>query len=80
MPRLRKVYLPKWMTAFGLIVLIPMWLWVSYTALFTPEGRADLGVGGWIIMTIVFAAIGTVLALMGSRRLPAYLIEDDEDA
>lgn len=81
MSKLRKVYLPPWMTWFGLAVLLPMWLWITYRVFFTAAGRADLGVLGWGVVTIVMGVIATVLVLMGKWKLPAYLfdIEDDTD-
>lgn len=81
MSKLHKVYLPKWISWFGLAVAVPMWAWITYRALFTASGRAELGVVGWLAMTVVIGTVATVLVLMGQRKLPAYLleIEDDED-
>lgn len=81
MAKLRKVYLPPWMTWFGLAVLVPMWLFVTWRVFLTEGGSSDLGAGGWIVMTLVMGVLAVVLVLMGRRKLPAYLIEeDDEDA
>lgn len=79
MARMRKVYLPKWMTWFGLAGLVPMWLWISYRVYLTETGRSDLGIGGWVVVTVVMAVFGTIMVLMGKRKLPAYLVEVDED-
>lgn len=81
MTKLRKVYLPPWMTWFGLAVLVPMWLFATWRVFLTEGGSSDLGAGGWIVMTLVMGVLAVVLILMGRRKLPAYLIEeDDEDA
>lgn len=81
MSKLRKVYVPKWMTWFGLAMLVSMWAWISYRVFLTPGGREDLGVGGWAITTVIMGVVATVLVLMGKRKLPAYLIaaEDEEE-
>lgn len=79
MARMRKVYLPKWMTWFGLGGLVPMWLWISYRVFFTETGRSDLGLAGWVVVTVVMAVFATILMLMGKRKLPAYLVEIDEN-
>jgi len=76
--KLRKVFLPPWMTWFGLAVLVPMWLFVTYRVFFTEAGSSDLGTGGWVVMTLVMGIMAAVLVLMGRRKLPAYLIEEDE--
>lgn len=79
MTDLRKVYLPKWMTWLGLAFLAPMWLWITYRVFFTPGGRADLGVDGWMVATVLMGIMAVVLVLMGQRKLPAYLVEADAD-
>lgn len=78
MGELRKVYLPPWMTWFGLVLLLPMWLWITYQTFFTGGGAEDVGVGGWLAVTVVMVVVGAVMYLMGRRKLPAYLIEMEE--
>lgn len=79
MSRIRKVYLPKWMSWFGVIFVLPTWIWVSYRVLATDRGAEDLGFGGWAIMTVVMLGVTVVLFLMGYRKLPAYVIEEDDE-
>lgn len=79
MSELRKVYLPKWMTWLGLAFLVPLWLWITYRVFFTPGGRADLGVDGWLVSTAAMGVLAVVMVLMGRRKLPAYLVEVGED-
>lgn len=76
MTRLRKVYLPKWMTWFGLLFLVPTWALITYQVLFV--GDSEIGIVGWILVTVFFAIMAVVLILMGRRELPAYLLEVDE--
>lgn len=80
MKKLHKVYLPRWLSWFGLVFLVPMWLWITWQTFLAPPGRgSDLDPVGYGVITIVMAAVGVVLYLLGSRRLPAYLIEMDEE-
>lgn len=79
MGHFRKVYLPGWISWFGLAILVPTWGWITYRVFFTAAGRSDLGVDGWVIVTIVMGVMAAVLVLMGKRKLPAYLLELEVD-
>lgn len=70
-----KVFLPGWVLRIVLPMLAVLWAVVTYAAFATPSGREELGLIGWLGMTIVFALIAAMIWLMGSRRLPAYIIE-----
>lgn len=77
MKRIRKVYLPLWLAWFSHLFILPVWGFATYQVFFTEKGRADLGVSGWVMMTLVMAAVSLMLFLMGYRKLPAYIIEDE---
>jgi hypothetical protein len=78
MTRIRKVYLPLWLAWFSQLFVLPMWGLVTYQIFFTEKGRSDLGVTGWLAITLVMAAISVMLFLMGYRKLPAYIIEEED--
>jgi len=78
MKRIRKVFLPLWLAWFSQLFIVPMWAFTTYQVLFTGKGRTDLGLAGWVVITFVMAAISAMLFLMGYRRLPAYIIEEEE--
>lgn len=78
MARVRRVFLPRWIPWFMMLFLLPTWIWITYRVFFTPEGRADLGVAGWLIMTAIILVGGVVVFLMGYGKLPAYVIRDEE--
>lgn len=78
MTRIRKVYLPKWASWLGVIFLVPTWLWVSYRVFATSRGTEDLGLVGWAIMTAVMLGATVMLLLMGQRKLPTYVIVEEE--
>lgn len=81
MPKKMKVYLPSWVRWVVLAALTLIWSTVTYMTFGRPEGREDLGVVGWLLFTVVALLIGVMIWLMASGRLPAYIIEveDDED-
>lgn len=79
MGRTRKVYLPLWIAWFSQLFILPAWCFATYQVFFTEKGRADLGIAGWIMMTFVMAAVSVMLFLMGYRKLPAYIIEEEDN-
>ena len=79
MERIRKVYLPLWLAWFSKLFILPIWCFASYQAFFTEKGRAESGMAGWIMMTFVMAAVSVMLLLMGYRKLPAYIIEEEDN-
>ena len=74
-----KVYLPRWTRWMVLGLLVVMWGFVTYTAFFTAQGRRDMGWGMWGFVTAVLVAAGTMMWLMSSGKLPAYIIEEEDD-
>lgn len=77
--KVRKVYLPKWMSWFSIVLIVPMWLWVTYSVFTRGEARSDLGLLGWVVMSVVLLGVGLMLFLMGQRKLPAYVIEEEDE-
>ncbi len=78
MAKVRKVYLPRWVAWFGQLFAVPIWLFITYQVFFTAKGRAEVGLTGWILLTVVLGALSVMLFLMGYRKLPAYLIEEED--
>ncbi|KPK78462.1 MAG: hypothetical protein AMS25_15255 [Gemmatimonas sp. SM23_52] len=72
----RNVQLPRWVPWCAQLILLPLWLWLTYCVFLTERGRADLGIGNWILMSLVLAVVSYYLFLLGYRKLPAGL--DDE--
>lgn len=77
MPRRSKVFLPKWMRWFVIPLLLVIWVMITYQAFWTTQGREELGLVGWLGITVICGLIGIVVWLMSSGKLPAYIIEDD---
>jgi len=79
MPKVRKAYLPKWMAWYAQLFILPIWGFLTYIVFFTEEGRRNPGILIWLMMTLVLGAVSAMLLLMGYRKLPAYIIEEDDD-
>lgn len=60
-------------------LLAVVWATITYVTFGTPQGREDPGVVGWLAVTVVVVLIGAMLGLMALGRLPAYIIEVEED-
>ena len=69
--KLKKVYMPKWMAWFMLIILLPMLVFIEYMAFFSDEPSTVMG----IVMLFMFGGIIVMMFLMGYRKLPYFLIE-----
>lgn len=78
MAKVRRVYLPKGVAWFSHLFILPIWLFITYQAFYTDKGRAELGLIGWLLITFVLAAVSAMLLLMGYRKLPAYIIEEED--
>ena len=68
------VFMPKWYGWFITIMLVPIWIWITYSAFYTEQGAEELGLIGWSVMTFMFLIIIIVMWLMAYRKLPAYFI------
>ena len=79
MGRKMKVYLPPWMRGFVGLMLALAWGVVTYLAFFSEEGRRELGLIGWGLMTALLAVVGGLVWAMASGKLPAYIIEEDDE-
>lgn len=74
---LYRAYLPGWIAGFGAAFTVPMWIWITWSEF---RGEGELGLAGWIVMTIILGAVLVLMILLGTRRLPAYLVEIPDDA
>lgn len=75
-----RAYLPEWTTKVVIPILGFVWGVVTYITFGTPKGREEPGLIGWAAMTVLVVVIGVMLWLMASRKLPAYVLEvEDED-
>lgn len=70
--KLKKVYLPKWMSWFMLVILIPILALIEYEAFFGKDQFPLMGV----VMGFMFSAIIVMMFLVGYRKLPYLFIEE----
>ena len=74
----KKIYLPKWTAWFTLVLILPIWGWITCDALYVPGGNSELGFAGWLVVSFVLLAAVVMAFLMAYRKLPAYIIEQEE--
>lgn len=80
MAKKMKAFLPRWVLWILLPMLTLIWGINTYAAFATPSGREELGMVGWLGVTLVLVLVGVMVWLMASGRLPAYVIEiEDSD-
>jgi len=80
MTKRMKAYLPKWILAVILPIIILVWGLVTYLTFGAESPNEQLSVAGWAVMTVILVLVGVMLWLMSSGRLPAYIVEvEDED-
>jgi len=69
--KLKKVYMPKWVAWFMLIILLPMLVFTEYMAFFSEEPNPSVG----ILMLFIFGGIILMMFLVAYRKLPYLLVE-----
>ena len=81
MPRKMKAYLPQWILWIMMPMIVVIWGFITYSVFATDSGRQEIGIVGWLLLSVVFVLIAIMFWLMASGRLPAYVIEiqDDDD-
>lgn len=75
----RKVYLPKWQRWYLVPLFVGLWLFITYMEFFSENTEEQLGTVGYIFMSALFLGIGSMMWVMTSGKLPAYIIDDGED-
>jgi hypothetical protein len=59
-------------------VLVVAWGMATYITFWTADGRQQLGVLGWLGMTVIVFLVAAMMWLM-TGRLPAYIIEVEDE-
>ncbi len=67
--KFKKIYLPKWVAWFILILFIPILISIEYEAFFGNEPNLLMG----IVFAFVFLSIITMIFIVSYKRIP-YLI------
>jgi len=79
MGRRMKVYLPPYMRWVVATFLAIVWGLITYQTFCTEQGRQELGVLGWALITVLLLGVGGLIWAMAAGKLPAYIIEEDDD-
>ncbi|MBI2845195.1 MAG: hypothetical protein HYX86_01480 [Chloroflexi bacterium] len=74
----RKVFLPKWQRWAIIPLLSIIWLFLAYLEFFSAT-EEKVGTVGFILLTLLFLGMGIMFWLMSEGKLPAYIIEEEED-
>jgi len=74
----KKVYLPKWIFWMVFLIIIPIIVFFNYSYFSNAQSKAELGTIGWLALNFMFLVILVMIYLMAFRKLPSYLIEDEE--
>jgi hypothetical protein len=79
MGRKLKVYLPPYMRWVVAGFLAITWGVITYRTFLTPTGRQDPGILAWALVTVLLLGVGAMIWAMASGKLPAYIIEEEDD-
>ncbi len=80
MKKLKKVFVPPWLRWFLFPLYIIIWAFITYIEYFGPENsRHELGTIGFLFISVIFGGLMIMFYLMTSGKLPAYLIEEDDE-
>jgi hypothetical protein len=79
MGRKLKVYLPPYMRWVVAAFLAIAWGLITYQTFCTDQGRQEIGIVGWALITGLLLGVGGLIWAMASGRLPAYIIEEEDD-
>ena len=71
----KNVYLPPWQKKFIPPLFAAIWLFTTYQQFFA--GAPEMGTAEYLFFTLVFVGAGSVIWLMASGKLPAYVIEEE---
>ena len=79
MSKVKKVFIPKWVFWFTLVMMLIMLLFFNISYFTNAKNQAELGTIGWLALNLVFI-IGLVMVyLMSYGKLPAYIIKEEDE-
>lgn len=75
----KKLFLPPWVLWVILPILVLVWGMVTFSTFGVPVGREPLALPEWGLVSLSILAVAVMVWLMGTGRLPAYIMEDADD-
>lgn len=80
MKKRKKVFVPSWLGWFLIPMYFLIWGFIGYLEYFGPKSSEhELGTIGFIFVSLIFGGMIVLFLLLSSGRLPAYLIEEDDE-
>ena len=79
MGRKLKVYLPPYMRWVVMGFLAIAWGVITYQTFGTEQGRQEIGVLAWALISVLLLGVGGLIWAMAAGKLPAYIIEEEDD-
>ncbi len=79
MSTVKKVYLPKWVFWFTVIMILVILVFFNISYFGNAQTRAEMGTIGWLALNSVFLISLVMVYLMSYGKLPAYIIKEEDD-
>lgn len=76
MKKIKKIFLPKWQRFVMVPLFVVIWILITYQEFFS-EQAGEMGVVGYLMMTIIFLGVGLMMWFMTNGKLPAYIMEEE---
>lgn len=79
MSKVKKVFLPKWIFWFVLVMMLVMVVFFNYSYFSNMQSKAELGILGWLALNAVFVISILLVYFMSYGGLPAYIIKEEDE-
>jgi len=79
MKKIKKIFMPKWQRWYVLPMLVGVWALITYLEFFGESNNEELGMVGYLIMTLVLLGSAIMTWLMSSGKLPVYVMHEEEE-
>lgn len=71
--------MPPWYRWVMIPMMLGIWGFITYLEFFNPDTEEELGLVGYLFMTVLFLGLSVMFWFMSTGRLPAYIIEEETD-
>lgn len=75
----KKVYLPKWIAWMVVVIILPVWGWLTYSTFGRPGTGEQPSLGEWVVISVVILGSLVMVFLMSYGKLPAYIIREEDE-
>ena len=60
-------------------MFVGLWLFITYMEFFNPKSNDEMGMVGYVFISVLFLGLAVMMWLMTSGKLPSYIIEEEEE-